>query len=219
MSVSVQDPATGELMNRIYRNQRHIYDLSRRFFLLGRDHLIGALDPPPGGSVLEIGCGTGRNLIAVGKRFPDARCYGIDISSQMLATAEANVAKAKLFDRVVLAECDASRVDVNVLFGRSFDRVFFSYTLSMIPDWRAALDLGVRAAAAGEGRVSVVDFSRQDGLPPLFRALLLAWLNRFHVAPRVDLRPALEETARTHAASLRATSLYRDYCVYAELRR
>ena len=219
MSVSAQDPATGELMNRIYRNQRHIYDLTRRYFLLGRDHLISALAPPPGGSVLEIGCGTGRNLIAVAKRYPDARCYGIDISSEMLATAEANVAKAKLCDKVVLAQGDAALADPKFLFSQSFDRVFFSYTLSMIPDWRTALDLGVRAAATDRGRVSIIDFGQQEGLPPLFGSLLSAWLRTFHVAPRVDLRPALEETARTHAAGLRVASLYRDYCVYAELRR
>src|SRR5436190_741980 len=54
-----------EMMDRVYRRQRHIYDLSRKFFLLGRDRLIGALKPPPGGQVLEIGCGTARNLHVV----------------------------------------------------------------------------------------------------------------------------------------------------------
>jgi len=50
-------------MDRMYRHQRHIYDASRKFYLLGRDALITGLAPPKGGTILEIGCGTGRNLI------------------------------------------------------------------------------------------------------------------------------------------------------------
>ena len=47
-----------EHMNRMYRHQRHIYDLTRRYYLLGRDRLLAGLEPPEGGSMLEIGCGT-----------------------------------------------------------------------------------------------------------------------------------------------------------------
>ena len=50
-------------MNRMYRRQRHIYDGTRRYYLLGRDQLISELRPDAGASVLEIGCGTGRNLV------------------------------------------------------------------------------------------------------------------------------------------------------------
>ena len=60
------------LMDRMYRHQRHIYDLTRKFYLLGRDRLIAALDPAAG-DVLEIGCGTGRNLILAARRYPNAR--------------------------------------------------------------------------------------------------------------------------------------------------
>ncbi len=59
-----------ELMDRVYRHQRHVYDLTRKHYLLGRDHLIDRLEPPAGGHVLELGCGTGRNLIAAAKRYP-----------------------------------------------------------------------------------------------------------------------------------------------------
>ena len=52
-----------ELMDRVYRSQSGIYDLSRKYYLLGRDQLIEALEPPAGGRVLEIGCGTARNLV------------------------------------------------------------------------------------------------------------------------------------------------------------
>jgi S-adenosylmethionine-diacylgycerolhomoserine-N-methlytransferase len=64
MSARSGSPAADELMDRVYRRQRHIYDLTRKYFLLGRDTLISRLQPPTGGSVIEIGCGTGRNLVA-----------------------------------------------------------------------------------------------------------------------------------------------------------
>ena len=58
------------LMDRMYRRQRHIYDLSRKFYLLGRDEAIARLRPAPGDKVLEIGCGTGRNLIKLAQAYP-----------------------------------------------------------------------------------------------------------------------------------------------------
>ena len=70
-------------MDGIYRYQRYIYDATRKYFLLGRDRLIEELAVPAGGTVLEIGCGTGRNLILVARRYPDARLYGFDISREI----------------------------------------------------------------------------------------------------------------------------------------
>ena len=46
------------LMDATYRRQRLVYDATRKYYLLGRDHLIERLDPPEGGAVLEIACGT-----------------------------------------------------------------------------------------------------------------------------------------------------------------
>ena len=58
------------LMDHMYRRQRHIYDLSRKFYLLGRDEAIARLRPAPGDKVLEIGCGTGRNLVKLAQTYP-----------------------------------------------------------------------------------------------------------------------------------------------------
>src|ERR1700710_814436 len=74
-------------MNRMYRRQRHIYDATRRFYLLGRDRLIAGLQPAAGQSVLEIVCGTGRTLALAARLYPETRFFGIDISTEMLASA------------------------------------------------------------------------------------------------------------------------------------
>jgi S-adenosylmethionine-diacylgycerolhomoserine-N-methlytransferase len=205
-----------ELMDRVYRHQRHIYDATRKYFLLGRDHLIARLDPPAGGHVLELGCGTGRNLIAAARRYPKARFYGVDISQEMLATAGRHVARADLDDRIRLAQGDATRLDP-ALFGlERFQRVFFSYSLSMIPPWQQALAHGAALVAPG-GRLSLVDFGQQDGLPPWFRALLFTWLSRFHVHPPADLADAVVQTALDLGAPFSFTDLYRGYACYAEI--
>lgn len=66
MTASSSDPA--ERMNRMYRFTRYIYDASRRYYLLGRDELIDHIADRETGAVLEVGCGTARNLIALARR-------------------------------------------------------------------------------------------------------------------------------------------------------
>ncbi len=202
-------------MDAIYRTQRHFYDLTRKYYLLGRDALIEGLAPPPGGHVLEAGCGTGRNLILAARRWPDAHYYGVDISEAMLETARKNVAKAGLSDKIVFAQGDATAFDAQAMFGRAdFDRVFQSYTLSMIPDWKGAVREGVAKIAPG-GRLDIVDFGQQERLPRWFKAMLHAWLAKFDVTPRVDLFAAVD------AQGLKAEhkALYRGYAWSARLSR
>ena len=91
--------AAGDKMNRIYRRQRQIYDLTRRGFLVGRRRVIDRLECPPGGAILEVGCGTAWNLIEAAKRNPRGRLYGLDISTEMLDTARRSVERAGLADR------------------------------------------------------------------------------------------------------------------------
>jgi S-adenosylmethionine-diacylgycerolhomoserine-N-methlytransferase len=179
------------LMDRIYRRQRHVYDLSRKYYLLGRDRLIRDLAPPPGSRVLEIGCGTARNLIAVARRYPDAPLFGIDLSLEMLDTARRRVEREGLAGRIRLAHADATRFDPALLFGvPGFSRIFFSYTLSMIPEWERALAQSVVWLQPG-GELHLVDFGGQERLPRWFRGGLRQWLALFHVIPRDALQTAL----------------------------
>lgn len=205
-------------MDEIYRGQRHIYDLTRKYYLLGRDRLIEGLAPPPGGTVLEIGCGTARNLIRAARAWPDARFYGLDISAAMLEVARAQVARAGVAHRVVLAQGDAAAFDPSALFGvHAFDRVMQSYTLSMIPDWTGAIAQAATHLGPG-GSLHIVDFGQQEGLPRWWRRALFAWLARFDVTPRAALRSALVEVAGT-AMARDFQPLYRGYAWRARLDR
>src|SRR5580700_9684863 len=128
-------------MNRMYRRQRHIYDGTRRYYLLGRDEMISDLQPTAGANVLEVGCGTGRNLVLAARRYPAARFFGIDVSTEMLTSAISAIARAGLTSHISVKHGDGTAFDPQALFGiPAFDHVMISYSLSMIPEWRRVLE-------------------------------------------------------------------------------
>lgn len=204
-------------MNRMYRRQRHIYDGTRRYYLLGRDQMIAGLQPEVGASVLEIGCGTGRNLVLAARLYPDARFFGIDVSTEMLTSAIAAISRTGLTSRIRVMHGDATAFDPQRLFGiPQFDHVMISYSLSMIHDWRRVL----RAAAAHlkpGGRLHVVDFGRQERLPGVVRTLLRRWLAIFDVTPRDTLEHELSAMADSAAAKLGFERPFRGYAQYGVL--
>lgn len=211
--------ALSDLMDRIYRRQRHLYDSTRKYYLLGRDRLIERLSPPPGGQVLEVGCGTARNLVAAARAYPQARFYGIDISPAMLETAGAKVARERLSPRIRLASADATRFDPAHLFGvPGFSRIFLSYSLSMIPEWRAALSQAM-ALLLPEGELHIVDFGGQEELPGWFRRGLRLWLAQFHVDPRDGLEAELAAIGGNIGALRTFKQPYGGYAQYAVFRR
>ncbi len=204
-------------MNRMYRLQRYIYDGTRRYYLLGRDGMISNLQPSDDATVLEIGCGTGRNLVLAAGRYPKARFFGIDVSTEMLASATSAISRDRLTDRVSVAHGDATGFDAQALFGiRSFDHIFISYSLSMIPDWRLVLEMALGHLEPG-GRLHVVDFGQQEQWPRMPRALLRRWLALFDVTPRDDIQPVLTGMADVAGAMLKFERPFRGYVQYAVL--
>ena len=203
--------AMSNLMDGIYRRQRHLYDSTRKYYLLGRDRLIERLLPPAGGRVLEIGCGTARNLVQAARRYPNVEFYGIDISWEMLETARRSVIREGVTAHIQLAQADASRFDPALLFGvPCFSRIFVSYSLSMIPQWPAVLTCAKQWLAPG-GELHIVDFGRQEGLPVAFKILLRGWLRQFHVHPRDELETELGRLG----LPFRVERPFRGYAQYA----
>lgn len=185
-------------MDAQYRVQRHFYDLTRKYYLFGRDRLIRELDCKPGDRVLEIGCGTGRNLAQVAKLWPGVTLHGLDISAEMLKSAQAT-----LGDGARLAQGDATAFDAQALFGEAqFDRVFISFAVSMIPEWKHAIEQAARLVAPG-GTLAVVDFGDMRELWTPFRLALHGWLTKFHVTPRGDLPDVAASVARHHKLKLK----------------
>lgn len=205
-----------ERMDRMYRYQRHIYDLTRKYYLFGRDRAIAGLHLPPGATLLEVGCGTGRNLLLAHRHYPAAKLYGLDISAEMLESAKANFRGKAVVPEFQVADATDFKAQDFAVSG--FDRILISYALSMIPDWEKAIDAAL-AALAPNGSLHIVDFGQQERLPGWFGRLLKAWLTRFHVTPRADLHVVLENKLAAADADMIFEEIGRGYAWHAVIRR
>lgn len=189
--------AAAVAMDRMYRWQRYIYDLTRKYYLLGRDRLIRRLDAHSHHQVLEIGCGTGRNLIVASRLFPAASFFGIDVSSEMLASARSKLAGSRRSRRIALALGDATGFDPAAAFGADrFDRIFISYSLSMIPQQRQVLRHSLSLLSPG-GQLHIVDFGGQERMPLWLKQALRRWLHLFQVTPCDELEAELRALPNT----------------------
>lgn len=153
-------------LDRYYGAQRHIYDLTRPLFLFGRGRMLRQLGQARPASVLEVGCGTARNLAWLARRMPGAFLCGVDASREMLRSARRHAG-------LHLHEACAEAIAGPDQLGRpgGFDAVFLSYALSMIPDWRGALEAARRCVAPG-GSLHIVDFWDFAGWPRCLRGFM-----------------------------------------------
>jgi S-adenosylmethionine-diacylgycerolhomoserine-N-methlytransferase len=211
---------TTEEMDRMYRLQRFIYDASRKYYLLGRDRLLREMELRPGDRVLEIGCGTARNLIVLARQRPDVIGYGLDASNEMLATAAGKVRRRGLESRIVLRACYAEELDHARTFALAepFDAAFFSYSLSMIPTWPQAITAAL-ANLKPHATLYVVDFWDQGGWPRWFRALLKTWLDLFHVVHRPELLEHLRKLEARGVGRLTLEPVAGRYAYLAKFRK
>lgn len=91
--------------------------------------------------VLEIGCGTGRNLLNLSRIAPQAKLYGLDAADEMLKTAGAKFDAHDKAKEIILRQGLAEEFDFDKKFGLAepFDKIFISYSLSMFEKRQAAL--------------------------------------------------------------------------------
>lgn len=163
-------------LNGYYGWSRRIYDVTRKYYLFGRDQTLERLLEAPWTRLVEIGPGTGRNLRKLRARRPRARFGGIEASDAMLAHARDKCPWA------IFKQGFAERADYRALLGAPPDRVLFSYCLSMVTKPHAALDNAL-AQLAPRGEVWVVDFGDLHGLRSVLAGPLRRWLRAFHVEP------------------------------------
>jgi ubiquinone/menaquinone biosynthesis C-methylase UbiE len=111
--------------------------------------------PKPGMKVLEVGCGTGSNLML----YRQAGCsvYGIDLSPSML-----EIARTKLGEGAVLQLGDASNMPYQDNF---FDLVIAMFILHEMPsEIRPPVMREMVRVTKREGRVLIIDF-HPDPIP------------------------------------------------------
>jgi S-adenosylmethionine-diacylgycerolhomoserine-N-methlytransferase len=140
-----------ERLQRFYAPQARGYDRFRERLLHGRRELIARLPAGPGDRVIELGGGTGRNLEFFGERLATfASVELVDLCPALLAVAQERLGGHRNV-RLVLADASEYRP------ANPPDCVYFSYALTMIPDWRRAIDNAIAMLKPG-GTLGVVDF-------------------------------------------------------------
>ncbi len=184
--MSSSDVANTSALQKYYKLHASIYDATRWSFLFGRQKIIDLaakeIDPK---TILEVGCGTGRNLQALAKAFPNAEITGLDLSSDMLAIAEKKLANNPNIN-VVEQKYDKPITDSagNI---KQYDLILFSYALSMFnPGWDEAIEAASDQLSHG-GMVAVVDFHHSRF--KFFRN----WMQVNHVRMEAHLQPFLQE--------------------------
>jgi S-adenosylmethionine-diacylgycerolhomoserine-N-methlytransferase len=159
-------------LQNFYAPQAERYDAFRERLLHGRRELIERLAISPGSTVIDMGGGTGRNLDYIGARMLSlARVEVVDLCPALLDQARRRCAQWP--DVAVAVEADATTYRPQAGANRApsqvrghVDCVIFSYSLTMIPDWRRAINNALRILRPG-GLIGVVDFrvSRRDPPP------------------------------------------------------
>lgn len=158
-------------VERSYARWAPVYD--RTFGLatqIGRRRAVALLNAQ-GGSVLEVGVGTG---LALPFYDPSVRVTGIDFSEEMLAKARARIARDGLAN-VALRRMDARELDFP---DASFDQVAAMHVLSVVPEPERVVAEMARVLRPGGTVLIVNHFARRRGA--------LAWVERL-TAPLADL--------------------------------
>jgi S-adenosylmethionine-diacylgycerolhomoserine-N-methlytransferase len=140
-----------ERLQAFYAPQATRYDAFRARLLHGRSELVERLATPKDATVVELGGGTGSNIDRFGRRMQTlARYTLVDLCPALLEQART---RAQVHQNVELVEGDVTRYRPRELV----DCVFFSYSLTMIDDWRSAMTNAISMLKPG-GTLGVVDF-------------------------------------------------------------
>lgn len=136
-----------------YGDQAGDYDGFRERLLHGRSELMRQIQFPPGGHWVDLGCGTGHNVTLAKERCQALGSIDlVDLSPSLLSAAKQQLGNTTNLDIRFHVE-DATK------FGdaETADVVTFSYSLTMIPDWFAAIENAYRILRPG-GVLGVTDF-------------------------------------------------------------
>lgn len=169
----IRGESHADRLESFYRGQADGYDATRKGLLHGREDLWRSIPVPKGGAWLDMGGGTGSNLELLGDDIQQLnKVLVVDLSPSLL-----NIAKRRIADHqwtnVETMQADATLLS---LPDDSMDVVTFSYSLTMIPDWFAALEVANRVLRPG-GLIGVVDFFVSRKYPTAQRTRH-GWLTR-----------------------------------------
>ena len=122
-------------IGRTYRLWARPYQWFVPFYLLGNERrlrrkVVSALHLQPGQSVLDVGCGTGRNFPYIMERIgPDGHLIGLDYTPAMLHEAQ-RLVRCRGWNNVALIRGDAAELSLQ----HEVDAALSTLAMSVIPD-------------------------------------------------------------------------------------
>jgi demethylmenaquinone methyltransferase/2-methoxy-6-polyprenyl-1,4-benzoquinol methylase len=197
-------PPHHESNRAFYDRISHAYDLladanERAARLAG----VQALDLKPGERVLEVGFGTGNEILDLADLVgPGGQVAGIDISAGMLAVAQRKLSQAPSATPIDLRVADARQLPYEA---GSFDAAYSSFTLELFPDEDLPVVLAeLRRVLCPGGRLSGVSMALvKPGQRASFLEKTYVWMHR-HFPHIVDCRP-IDLAGLLTAAGFRVT--------------
>lgn len=140
-------------LEKYYRIHSVFYDLTRWSFLFGRNEILNRIpDLPPNPRILEIGSGTGKNLLKLDYLFPDAQIIGVDLSTDMIEKAQNKIDDHQ---QIKLIRGTYGQDDLQL---KSFNLILLSYSLTMFGSQKDNILQQVYTDLSNDGYVAVVDF-------------------------------------------------------------
>lgn len=174
-------------VRRRYNRLARFFVLFEWLFLLPRGirgRAVRRLGLKPGDSVLEVGCGTGRNLRAlVGAVGAEGHVYGVDLSEGMLTEAAELCARAG-WRNVTLMHGDAARSHAPA----PVDGVIFSLSYAVMPHHREVLRHAWGQLRPG-GRLVIMDAKLPSNRLGRILHPFVTWASRLTVLGNPDVRP------------------------------
>jgi demethylmenaquinone methyltransferase/2-methoxy-6-polyprenyl-1,4-benzoquinol methylase len=178
--MSRPDPTQERLIETYRKKAKHFDIVSRLYPVPGYPQrtqcrrAVQALHLRPGGTVVDVACGTGQNFPLIERAIgPDGRIIGVDLTDAMLAQAQRRI-DHNGWRNISLVQADAA--DYN--FPAEVDAIISTYALSHVPECGDVITHGAEALARG-GRWVVLDLKAPDNPPRLLTQLGTAVGRRF----------------------------------------
>jgi demethylmenaquinone methyltransferase/2-methoxy-6-polyprenyl-1,4-benzoquinol methylase len=163
---------------------------------------VDALQLTRGDRVVEIGCGTGRNLALLERAIgPGGTIFEVDISAVLLARARKRAARHG-WSNIEFVQSDAA----TYRFPAAVDGVLSTYTLVIVPEYDLVIERACEALKEGK-RCVVLDQKLPLGLASRL-VPLLDLLSRPVAYSRIVGERRLWESVRRHSGNVRVKDLY-----------
>ena len=177
--MAMEYPALKRRLVNIYRARARRYDFTANlYYLIGyrewryRKQPIAALDPHPGDTIVELGCGTGLNFELLQERIgPAGLLIGVDLTEAMLEKTRKRVTEK---GNVKLVHGDA----LEYVYLTDVDGVISTFALSLIPRCDLVIQRAATALTSGGG-LALLELQIPDNWPGWLVNVALASVRPF----------------------------------------